>query len=126
MFEVECLHFYVKKEHSHDFDSVVTLQNCMADLQDESDSFSGTLTSSGDDIQCQFVDCDQFAEYAFNVVAWPSSSGIIQPNPAVSCVFVCVHVMHSGQISRVSCHCLSVHRIIWTLVKKVRAGTTFG
>ena len=33
--------------------------------------------------------------------------------------YVCVGVMHSGQISRVAC--LSVHRIILTLVNVVRA-----
>jgi hypothetical protein len=112
MFAVECLLFYVKKEHTHESESVVTLQNCMADLQDESDSFSGTLlTSSGDGNQFPFVDVEDYAEYDVVVVdnPWPSSSAIIQPGPAISCVFVCVHVMHIGQISRVFCHtvCLS-------------------
>jgi hypothetical protein len=45
----------------------------------------------------------------------PSTSAVIKPEPAVSCVS---GIMHSGQISRVSCHtvclCLSTESfVLW-------------
>ena len=79
--------FHVIREHSHDFKSVVTLQNCMAILRDV---LGSCQTSSGDENQFLFVNADKFTDIE------------------VSCIS---GIMHRGQISRVACHtvCLSVY-----------------
>ena len=108
-----CL-FYVMREHTHDFESVVTLQNCMAILRDECGSCTGTCqTSSGDGNQFLFVNVEEFVD--IEVEEDPSTSAVIKPEPAVSCVS---GIMHSGQISRVFCHtvclCLSTESfVLW-------------
>jgi hypothetical protein len=90
MFAIECLLFCVKREHAHESESVVTLQNCTANLRDESGLFSGTCsTSSEDGNQFIFVKVEEASvefEPEVKEDPWPSTSEIIQPEPAVSCV----------------------------------------
>jgi len=97
------------REHTHDFESVVTLQNSRGVLQDECGSCIGT---------CQTLCGDEFTDIKVEEDPKPSTSASIQHEPVVSCVS---SDTHGGQISRLFCHtaCLSVHRIIWALVKVV-------
>jgi len=74
----------------------------MAILRDE---LGSCQTLSGDGNQFLFVNADDFTD--IEMEEDPSTSTVIKPEPAVSCVS---GIMHSGQISSVSCHaaCLSV------------------
>ena len=90
MFATECVLFQVMKEHTCDFESVVTLQNYMAVLQDKCGSYTGTCqTSSGDGNQSCFVNAEGFTDIEVEEDPRPSTSAVIQTEPAVSCVSVC-------------------------------------
>jgi len=109
--------FHVVREHSHDFKSVVTLQNCMAILRDELGSYQ---TSSGDGNQFLFVNAEEFTD--IEVEEDPSTSAVIKPEPAVSCVsvYVALYIVGRYPVLPVTLPvCLSVHRIICTLVNAV-------
>jgi translation elongation factor P/translation initiation factor 5A len=75
------------------------------------DELGSCQTSSGDGNQFLFVNVEEFTD--IEVEEDPSTSVVIKPEPAVSCVS---GIMHSGQISRVSCHtvslCLSTESVV--------------
>ena len=80
------------------------------------DELRSCQTSSGDGNQFLFVNAEEFTD--IEVEEHPSTSAFIKPESVVSCVS---GIMHSGQISGVACHtvCLSIHRIICTLLNVV-------
>lgn len=77
--------FQVIREHSHDFKSVVTLQNCMAILRDE---LRSCQRSSRDGNQFLFVNAEEFTDIEVEEDPKPITSAVIKPEPAVSCVSV--------------------------------------
>jgi translation elongation factor P/translation initiation factor 5A len=80
----------------------------MAVLRDECGSCTGTYqTLSGDGNQFLFVNAEEFTDIEVEEDPKPTTSAVIHPEPAVSCVS---SVTHSGQMFRLSCHaaCLSV------------------
>jgi len=69
----------------------VTLQNCMGVLRDECGSCAGTCqTLSGDGNQFLFVNAEESMDIRVEEDSKPITSAVIQPEPAVSCVSVCV------------------------------------
>jgi hypothetical protein len=97
------------REHTHDFESVVTLQNCVAVLRNECDLCTDTCqTSSGDGNQFLFVNAEEFRDIEVEEDPKPSTSSVIKPEAVVSCVPVCVrHYAQCANIHSCLSHCLS-------------------
>ena len=110
-----------KRAHTHDFESVLTLQNCMAVLRDECGSRTDTCqTSSGDGNQFLFVNAEDFMDIEVEEDPKPSTSAVIKPEPVVSFVSVYPVLITVDKYPELPVSvCQSIHRVICMLVSVV-------